>query len=85
MTREERKKLPKELREQLVEKRVTDMLEEALEESDVPMSVNDLLKAIWAHHGIVQKRNNIIAALHRLKSQGRVRRCGRGSWNRDLK
>lgn len=48
--------------------------------SDEPVDLNQILVAVWRKHNVVVKRATTMAAINSLRKQGKVRRCGRGSF-----
>lgn len=78
------KELPEELREQLKIGRrsgpnasslVLDVIP-----PDNPVDANEILIAVWRKHQVILKRATMMAAVTNLRREGKVRRCGRGSF-----
>lgn len=80
--------LPEELRAQLRTGRVAipvdEAITEAVNESELPLTVNDILVAVWRKTGAVVKRPTMIGKLNRMVKAHELRKCGQGAYTGPL-
>lgn len=82
LTKAEIAKLPKELQEELKldrDRGLADKVYEVLDE-ELPMSINEVLVALWEKYSEVHTRSSVAGSLSYQHNQGWARRCGLGSY-----
>jgi len=77
--------LPEELVEQLklggrTGPRTADLVLDAFPDDDSPVDLNQILVTVWRQNQTVLKRATAMAAVNSLRKEGKVRRCGRGTF-----